>query len=100
MDTLLRWKLILEDYGLDIDYIPGNNNIVAYLLSRLYVNSTQETTQESNYKKEILSEIDDIEELPKGNFLINLKLINQYNMGMYKNDSFCGLIHIHYPYNV
>ena len=73
---------------------------MADALSRLPIDSNQETTQESTYKKEILSEIVDIEELPKGNFLINLKLINQYNMGVYKNDSFCGLIHIHLPYNV
>ena len=34
--------------------------------------------QKSNYKEEIVSEINDIEELPEGNFPINLKLIKKY----------------------
>ena len=28
-NRVLRWRLILEEYGLDIEYIRGENNIVA-----------------------------------------------------------------------
>ena len=53
-------------------------NIVSDVLSRIPLNGNQETTQNSTYQKEIVSEINDIEELPKGNFPINLKLIQKY----------------------
>ena len=52
--------------------------IVADALSRLALNGDQETTQKSTYKKEIVSEINDIKLIPEGNFPINLKLITQY----------------------
>ena len=38
----------------------------------------QENPHEFTYKKEIVSEINDIEEVPEGIFPVNLKLINQY----------------------
>ena len=34
-DIVLRWRLILEQYGPYIEYIKGENNIVAYGLSRI-----------------------------------------------------------------
>ena len=75
---MLRCRLILEDYGPDIEYIQDIKNIVAYAPSRFPINSNQETTQKSTYKKEILSEINDTEEIPEGIFPINLKLIHHY----------------------
>ena len=42
------------------------------------LNRNQETTHNSTYQQEILSEINYIEELPEGTFLINLKLIQKY----------------------
>ena len=44
----------------------------------LTLNGNLETTQKSNYKKEIVSEINDTNKIPEGNFPINLKLIKQY----------------------
>ena len=29
-DTVLIWILIIEKYGLDIEYVKGEKNIVAY----------------------------------------------------------------------
>ena len=52
--------------------------IVADALLRLPLNGNQETTQNSTYQKEIMSEINDIVELPEGTFPLNLKLIQQY----------------------
>ena len=65
--------------------------IVKYTLSRLPLNWNEETTQKSTYQKEIVSEINDFEELPEGTFLINLKLIQKYQqsessiLAKYKN---------------
>ena len=42
------------------------------------ISGNQDTTRESTCKKEILSEINDTEELPEGDFPINLKLTDQY----------------------
>ena len=83
-----------------IEYIQGKKNILADALLRLTNNWNQYTTQESNYIKEILSEISDIDELSEGIFTINLKTIDQYRWkdaslmakyknGKYKSDSFC-----------
>ena len=71
-NRVLRWRLVLEDYGPDIEYIQGDKNIVADALSIFPINSNQETTQESTYKKELLSEINDTKEFPEGIFTINL----------------------------
>ena len=77
-DRVLIWRLILEEYGPDIEYIKGENNIVADRLSRTPLNGNEENTQKSTYQQEILSKINDTEEMPEGNFLINLKLIQKY----------------------
>ena len=42
------------------------------------MNRNEETTQESTYKKEIVSEINDTEGLPEGILPINLNVIDQY----------------------
>ena len=50
---------MLEMYVSDIEYIQGDKNIVADALSIFTVNVNQVTTQESAYKNEIVSEIND-----------------------------------------
>ena len=98
---MLRWRLILEEYGPDIEYIKGENNIVAYALSRTPSNGNEDTTQNSTYKHEIVSDINDTEEIPEGNFHINLTLIQKhqrkepsitakYKDGTYHNVFFMG----------
>ena len=47
-------------------------------LSRIPLNGNQYTTQKSTYQQKIVSEINDIEEIPEGIFPINLKLIQRY----------------------
>ena len=45
----LRWRLLLEEYSPEIEYIPGKKHIFAGALSRLPNNGIQETTHESMY---------------------------------------------------
>ena len=52
--------------------------IVSERLSRIPLNGNQETTQKSTYQQEIVSEINDIKEIPEGTFPINLKLIQKH----------------------
>ena len=48
---MLIWRLILEEYGSDIEYIQGDENIVADSLSGFTINGNQETTHDYTYKK-------------------------------------------------
>ena len=76
-------------------------NIVSDALSIFTLNRNQETTQKSTYQQEIVSEINDIKDIPEGTFPINLKLIQKYQrsepsiIAKYKNGTyhkgyFCG----------
>ena len=58
-DRVLRWRLILEEYGPYVEYIKGEKNIVADGISRILLNINQQTTQNSTYQQEIMSEIND-----------------------------------------
>ena len=42
-DRLLRWRLILEYYGLDIEYIQGGKGIVTNALSKFPISGNQES---------------------------------------------------------
>ena len=56
----------------------GGENIVADALSLFPLNGNQETTYKSTYQQEIVSEINDTEELSEYTFPINLKWIQKY----------------------
>ena len=76
-DRVLRWRLILEEYGPGIYYIKGYNNRAAYALSRLPNNGNQETTHEQTYTTETMPDLYDIEELPEGTFPLSFNLIDR-----------------------
>ena len=50
-DKVLRWQLIIEEYGPVTEYIKGEKYIVADALSRLPLNENQGTTHKSTYQK-------------------------------------------------
>ena len=51
-DRVLRWRLILEEYAPEIEYIQCDKNKVADAISRLAINGNQQTTQAYTHKKE------------------------------------------------
>ena len=46
-NRVLRWRLIFEEYGPDIEYIKVKKNIVADVLSRIPLNGNQNNTHKS-----------------------------------------------------
>ena len=73
---MLWLRLILEEYSLDIEYIQGEKNRSVDVLLQLPNNGNKETTHESTYKTETISELFNIEETPEGKFTLYLKLID------------------------
>ena len=70
----MRWRLVLEEYGPQLHYIKGENNIIADALSRLDI---QKDSKPPTEQLEYLSELYGMKskEIPKNAFPINLKLI-------------------------
>ena len=56
---------MIDKHDPDIQYIKDEKKIISDAISRLSFNGNQETTQKSTYQKEIVSEINDIKELPE-----------------------------------
>ena len=50
-NILLIWRKILEEYGLDIEYIKCEKDIVADAPSIFTLNGNQDTTPKSIYQK-------------------------------------------------
>ena len=76
---VLIWRLILDKYVPEVEYTQCKKNVGEYALSLLTNNGYQNTTQESNYIMENMSEINDIEEIYEGTFTINFKIIYQHH---------------------
>ena len=41
-ERVMRWRLILEEFGPELKYIKGENNVVADTLSRLEMSDNQD----------------------------------------------------------
>jgi hypothetical protein len=57
----MRWRLILEEFGPDIQYVRGEDNIVADVISRLPTaneDQNEPNTEVQGLKSEILSEME------------------------------------------
>ena len=75
---VLKWRLVVEYYCPEIEYIQGKNNIVAEAISWLPRTWNQNITHKPNYITETMSEINDTEEIFEGKFPVYFKIIDQY----------------------
>ena len=76
-DRVLRWRLLLEEFGVDIRYIKGVSNIVADVLSR-YPTANDPTTDKPPPTREHLSELFASETLASEVFPLKLSVIAYY----------------------
>jgi hypothetical protein len=51
----MRWRLYIEEYSPDLQYFPGNKNVVADALSRLELQN--EPMEEAFFTEELRSEL-------------------------------------------
>ena len=55
-DRVMRWRLILKEFGPELRYIKGTNNIIADALNRLDMDESQSTTVLDNAESFCLEE--------------------------------------------
>ena len=67
---------MLQEFGPHIEYIQSKKNIAVDALSQLTNFGNQDTTHETTYTTETMSELYDIEELPEGTFPLFFSLID------------------------
>ncbi len=61
-ERVMRWRLILEEYGPELNYIKGENNIVADALSRLEMTPDVEPITDNDYAECLAAEPEDFPE--------------------------------------
>jgi hypothetical protein len=87
-ERVMRWRLICEEFGVNLNYIQGSHNIVADGLSRLKLEPSLKSEPNSEVLDEpqsrLLHEAFPFEDLPKDAFPLRLKLI-EYEQGKDKS---------------
>src|SRR5512145_1201594 len=58
-ERVMRWRLTLEEYGPELNYIKGENNIVADALSRLEMTSDDDEMDEQQWAECLAAEEED-----------------------------------------
>ena len=71
-NRVMRWRLLLEEYGPTIKYIKGERNVVADALSRLDLHPQPS----SNLLQELFGVEDDAADLPPGAYPLKFKTID------------------------
>ena len=80
-ERVMRWRLILEEYGPELRYIKGENNIVADALSRLDLeDSRTPTTTEERFLFDHMAECFGLDksDLPTDLMPVNYKVIEHH----------------------
>ena len=75
---MLQWRLILEEYRPEIQYIAGTKNIVADAMSSLPLYRQTKSTHAYNYVVETLSEMYAIEEITNVTLPLKFTTVNHY----------------------
>jgi hypothetical protein len=73
MDRVMRWRLIIKEYGPELKYIKGERNIGADTLSCLDMSSDKSHTAEEIYMAELFGL--DLEDILKDAFSLTYKKI-------------------------
>ena len=87
-ERVMRWRLICEEFGATLKYIPGSHNIVADSLSRLGLEPSLKS--EPNFEVmenpafRLLHEAFSVDDIPPDAFPLRLKLI-EYEQGKDKS---------------
>ncbi len=78
-DRVMRWRLIIEEFGPELIYVQGQKNIIADSLSRLAIaeSATQEITYEQLLMQNAETFAQEKESLPRNIYPLNFKLIAQ-----------------------
>ena len=100
-DRVMRWRLLIEEYGPNLIHLPGHTNVVADALSRLdteeYMTSTSPVDanpaellnemsytvtdyREDEYSNEMLADLYDVDELPEEAYPLTYKIIDKYQL--------------------
>ena len=77
----MHWRLILEEYGRKIQYIPRVKNIAEDAISTFLSNGKPKSTHKYNYVAETLLEMYEVEEIPNGTFPFKFTTIEHYQRG-------------------
>ena len=76
-ERVMRWRLLIEEYGPEIKYIKGENNIVADALSRLDIDETN-PTMEYEITNDMLAERYDISKLSDNEHPVTFRTIEKH----------------------
>ena len=98
-ERVLRWRLLIEEFGPKIIYVKGSKNDVAYALSRLP--KTESHVTDSKITREYLAECYGLDKLDSDTFPLNYKLIDKFQQkdhiladklkrAIYQKETFCG----------
>lgn len=100
-ERVLRWRLYLEEYNVNFNYIAGIKNVVADILSRYPTNNQPEKDIKPE-SREQMAEMFDTEILPASIFPLSTSLISKYqqqdaalrdklnNNSHFTTKAFCG----------
>ena len=75
-DRVIRWRLLVEEYGPEIIYIKGPDNIVADAISRLHISECN--FAEKDISMSDMAESYDVEKLDNDTFPLTYKQIKHY----------------------
>ena len=79
-ERVLRWRLVLEEYGPELKYIKGEHNIVADALSRLDITREEDREPEQPISQAYMAEHFGLDksDLPEDAYPLRYKTIAQY----------------------
>ena len=78
IDRVMRWRLLLEEYGPELKYLEGHKNIVADALSRLNIKTTETELKDLQFLLLLNAECYADNKLPDEIFPLSFKVIQKH----------------------